>query len=520
MTPSPAPHAARASRRTVLAVAMAAPLGWLVWPGRDAATARAVDPSGPAEARGNILDFIPARLHAAIRNGSVGADLSSYYALAFTTHQAVLFPAGTYTHCSFAIPGGRTLATEGTATVFRQLPIARPTDSLFVVEAAGVTIESCTITGIIQHYRHQDRHNGGNSEFNHGILIHARRGRPPVHGVAIADVVGRDIRGDAVAILCDRGADLRDVRVGSVTGRNVLRNGVSIVGGRDIDIGRIDGTAFGYATFDIEPEGDYSAPVENVRVQSIRGAVVQISANTDSYARNVTIEQLDTSPAHATGSTPAYRDRTGQLFLDTSTGLRLRNVTGLSIGSHKARGHAAHAVGYFGDPPPRLVSDPRVEIGRIDYAGIGRAEATHFALIQAISVRDIVIRGGTARMSNDQQRLVLGTAGKTGTRCIVERVTTDGTIAAYVTQSRFSDIVTVAGPKRGFTFGVEDSSFVRCRVTAGFLGYGTANCTFDDLVFTPAGAASILPGQSRGNRFRRSTVAGRQILDGPLPPPR
>jgi len=267
---------------------------------------------------------------------------------------------------------------------------------------------------------------------------------------------------------------------------------------------------------DIEPEGQYSAPVENVTVGSIRGALVQISANPDTFVDGVVIERLDTDPDYAVNSTPPYRNAAGQPQLDNSAGLRVRNAYNVRIGTHRARNHRAHAVAYVTDPTPSHVKDPRIEIDRIDYAAIGGQETEYLALIQAAGLRDLVIRGGTAIMAKDAQRLVLGSLTGAGTRCAIDNVRTDGLIAAYVRNSRFSNIRTSAPGRRGFTLGVENSQFQDCEIRAAFLGYNTTGCTFDRVTFTQTRPDSyVLGGKRVENRFRNSSVAGTRIADGP-----
>lgn len=499
--------ALRISRRSLLALPTAC------------IAAASLEPARPTTTTsGNVLDFIPPHLHVAIHGDRATGDLSAYYRAAFERHRTVHFPAGTYWHRSFAIPAGSTLATDGFETVFRQLPDVAPFLSLFVIEGAGTRMESCTLHGIIGRFDHRDRERGGSSEFNHMILVHGRRGMAPLDGVEIGDIVARNVRGDGITLLCDRGAILRNVRIGAFFGHNVLRNGIAIVGGADIEIDRIDGSAFGYATFDIEPESDYSAPVERIRVGHVRGATVQISADPDSYVRDVVIDSLDTDPSHARSSQPVYRNRRGTVMLDSSTGLRLRNADAIRIGSHRARGHVDHAIGYIGDPAPAFIRDPSIEIGTIDYAGIGRNEAIHLALIQAVAMRDVAIRGGQATMANDRQRLILGGTHGAGTRCQIDGVTTDGMIAAYVTRSRFSGVTTNASGGRGFAVGVTRSEFQQCKIVASYLGYNLTDCTFTDCSFTATRAGmAVQGGSAQRNRFVRSTITGRRIADGPLP---
>jgi hypothetical protein len=467
----------------------------------------------------NVLDHIPPALHMLIRSGEISTDLAPFYARAFAAGDVVHFPAGTYTHTTFSLPPGKTLLGDGAKTVFRQLAGAKALDCVFAIETSNVTIGDCAIEGIIHLFDHTRRNadhpvGPSNSEFNHGIAIRAPNEGQAVRNIAIGNVIGRNLRGDVVSIYCNRAAKLEGVRIASVRGENILRNGLSIVGGRNISVAAIDGTAFGYAAMDIEPEGQYSAPVEDVTVGSVRGALVQIAANPDTFVDRVVIDRLDTDPGYAVNSTPPYRNAAGQIQLDTSAGLRIRNALNIRVGTHRARNHRAHAVLYGADPDPLHAKEPRIEIGRIDYAAIGSQETEYLTLIQASGVRDLVIRGGTATMAKDAQRLVLGTLAGAGTRCTIDNVRTDGLIAAYVRGSRFSNIRTTAPGSRGFTLGVEGSQFQDCEIRAAFLGYNTTGCVFDRVTFTQTRPGYVLGGK-RANRFRNSSVAGIRIADGP-----
>lgn len=475
-------------------------------------------PSNSPVGAANILDFLPGPLRAEVLAGTVTEDLTPYYRRAFAASSAVFFPAGTYTHVSFALLTGQTLTGSGPKTVFRQLPSAAAFDSLFLIEQSNVTLRNCTVEGIISLFAH-DRPNQkypigrNNSEFNHGILIRSGGAGAPVRNISVEGLIGRNLRGDVIAIHCDRGATLDGVTIGDVYGENILRNGVSIVGGSGISIRSIDGSGFGYATFDIEPEGTYSAPVSGVTVGHVRGATIQIAADASS-ASDVRIDLLETDPSFAGNSSPPYRNAAGALQLDTSIGLRLRNARRVRIGRHVARGHASHAVGYVADTSPSRMRDPSLRIDAIDYAGIGAHEQQYFALVQASGLHEVVITGGTARMAHDNQRLLLGSLQGSGTRCAIENVRTDGMIAAYVRNSLFAGIRTVANAKRGFAIGIEDSVFVDCDVAAAYLGYNITRCMFERMTFSKLGGAYVFGGTSAGNRFESSDVAGRRIVRG------
>lgn len=460
----------------------------------------------------NILDYIPRGAHAAIRAGTYVSNLSAYYATAFAAADAVLFPAGTYVHNSYTIPAGKTLLGEGKATRFKQTTTADRFDSLFFIEASNVTIEDCTVEGNIDMYDHTvpsaNAPNGANdSEFMHGIYVRSPDETKPVRNVILGDIYGKNLRGDVVCIYCPTAGTVDGVTVGNVFGENILRNGVSIVGGRNISIGDIDGTAFGYSALDIEPE-DYTKPAENITVRSVRGAVVQVAGTPGVWIDGVRIGRIDTSPSHSSEPVPAYRFANGTSQYDPTVGFRARGAYNIHVGHWKARGHTSHAFVYISDTSP-IVTKPRLQADFIDFSDIGANETTYKAILRCEPMADVVINGGRYAVASTDQKLIVGNSAASTTSATLRTVRGSGALAHYINRGVFDRITMDGTSTQGALRSVTDSTLISSTITAGYLGFDCTGNTFIESIFTQvSGGPYVFGGSNTGNFGIRSTIAG------------
>jgi len=454
----------------------------------------------------SILDYIPLQHRLSLRGGSPQTDLTTYFAQALRETRTLVIPEGTYSLTGMRIPPKTRLITAGFQTRFRQLPSAGETEPLILIEGSDVEIGDCAIEGIIQQFR------TGGSEFNHGIMIAAREDAPALRNVRIGNILGRNLRGDAINILCEGDAILDDVHIAGVQGDNILRNVVAIVGGNNIQIGRIEAERCGYAALDIEPEGSYSAPVETVRVALIKGAMCAIQATPDTYARDIEIDFLDTNPAYSANSSPAFVDHRGNAFDREGTGLLLRNATAIRIGFHRAKGHRDHAVKAVDDRNRAYPLARTIEFGEVDYSGIGQNERTYHALINANALEQITIRKGSARLANDEQAVIVGRDQAPFTRCTISNLSADGMIARNVVQSEFTNLNVRGGRSRGLFQAIRDSRISNSSLNAGFLGYNLANVVIESTVFTKAsGGPYVINGPATRVTLRSATIDGKKF---------
>lgn len=256
---------------------------------------------------------------------------------------------------------GKTLKTDGFATKFRQRA-GNTARRLFEISASNATValEGLYVEGQIA---------TDTGEQNHGIVIYPTGGGI-IRNIQVGDVYAKNMRGDAVLVGAGTGNDVRQVTVGNVYGDNVYRNIVSIIGGRMITIGDIDGSAAGYATLDIEPSGG-NVPVQGVKIGKIRGYKVSCSGvSSTNYCDHVEIESMDLDPSFTPASTPAY----GGSPLPES-GLILRNTKSIRIGAYKVRSMNKHGIEVIFNVGE--LGAESVHIGALDIALCSLTETTY-----------------------------------------------------------------------------------------------------------------------------------------------
>lgn len=272
------------------------------------------------------------------RFGAVGDgihDDSEAFATALRTLDNIYVPAGIYLVDRILIPAGRTVFTDGFRTVFQQQAGIVEEIRILNITGSNVRVGDCTVRGNIR---------SDPGEQRHGILIQANRRTGNLSNVVIGNVRGSELRGDVVYIGSRDGCRIDRVRVGSVRGSNVLRNVVSIVGGRDIAVGAISANAVGMTHLDIEPDA-HNGPVIGCSIESVHGGFVQVAGQTaQSYVDKVRIELLNLR-APVARSVPHY-----QPGISRSDALTIRNVRSLEIGHFGARGFDGHAIRQIWNP--------------------------------------------------------------------------------------------------------------------------------------------------------------------------
>lgn len=253
-------------------------------------------------------------------------------------HENVYFPlpASAYLITSIDIPAGRTIRTESVAVKFQQKSGQPAGTRVFTVMGSNVTIGDMTIQGNIA---------TDTDEFNHAIAVASTWSGVALSNVSIGNIKTVNIRGDGVYIgqTVANGA-VSNVRVESVDGNNVLRNVVSIVGGSDIDIGQVSGSAVGYMHVDVEPDGTVTGNCFNVRVGQVKGRHIGIVLNnpsgTSTFNENIRFEEVNLDPAFAAQSTPAYS--AGSSIAPSA--VWLRSLRSGYIGSLKVNGFNSAAI--------------------------------------------------------------------------------------------------------------------------------------------------------------------------------
>jgi hypothetical protein len=292
--------------------------------------------------------LIPNRAFAAAGASDKGADVRRFgaagdgvrddtasFAAALGASATLYVPAGTYLVDRVMIRSGRQIRTDGASTIFRQRAGTPEGTRLLNIVGSNVELGDCTVEGAIA---------SDSGEQHHGIIIAATRATGDLSNIVLGNIRGRNLRGDVVYVGARDGHVVRNIRVGDVQGSNVLRNIVSIVGGRDISIGRISGSRVGCTHLDIEPE-DYTGPVSGCAIEAVRGGFVQIAGSTaKAYVDRVRIGRLDLA-GPVPRSVPVYKPG-----LRRADALTIRNVRSLEIGALIARGFDGNAIRQIWNP--------------------------------------------------------------------------------------------------------------------------------------------------------------------------
>lgn len=280
-------------------------------------------------AAANIKDF------GAVGNGIADDTPAINAALAASERVYFPIPAVEYRISTIDIPANRTILTEDISVKIKQIPGQPATTSVLNVVGSNVTIGDMTIEGNIA---------TDTLEFHHAINIYTGYANTALSNISVGNIKAVNIRGDGVFIgqvVAD--GLVSNVRVASVNGDNVLRNVVSVVGGSDIEIGQVSGSAVGFYHVDIEPDATYTGGCTNVHVGQVKGRHIGVVSNTptaDIASQNIRFGEVWLDPAFATPSTPPYSGGAAV----AKRAVHMRNVRSASIGSLRVNGFDGAAI--------------------------------------------------------------------------------------------------------------------------------------------------------------------------------
>lgn len=315
----------------------------------------------------SVFDFMTSAQIADVKAGTATIDVTTPVQAALNANLgAVYFPKGTYFINPITIPGGTYVKTDGFDTVFKRNPASENGTRTIRVGGSNVEIESFAFVGDIS---------TGTFEWNHCVFIWADATTGAISNVTIHDIYGQDIRGDIIEMGGLPEHPLKNIRVGRISGNNILRSGISILGGENIEIQSVNVTNVGYFAFNIEPD-PYNEPARGVKVGYIAGkAVGVVPPNTAVYAAGVEFGTLDLHPTtYGTNSTPTYGPGGEKL-----TGLVLRNTKDVRIGKMSATGYKSHAIFVVYSAGELGCQDLQIDL--LNVANCGSTESTYNAYV-------------------------------------------------------------------------------------------------------------------------------------------
>jgi len=304
------------------------------------------------------------------------ADDTAIIQSAFNVAQSVLFGAATYMVTGFVIPAGGQLITAGFATLIKQKPFTPAGTRMISMQSGSSIVGDISVEGQL------GQAGDTTGEQNHGIFIYNdAAATSDLANVRIGNVHGQNIRGDIVSIgthptAYGAGYRVLNTTVGAVSGDNIYRIPLSIIGAFTVRVTSIECTRVGLYDFDIEPDAG-SGPVVDVEVGRIKGSyigLVNAGPATD-FLDNIRIRQLDLDRNFSTASSPAYPG--AHFYPDAVIFRNLKSARIDEINANNYNGQAVFQIYNGGELVPQ-----RLRIGRAKLTNICLTDTTYHSFIE------------------------------------------------------------------------------------------------------------------------------------------
>lgn len=213
---------------------------------------------------------------------------------ALNNNKIIYFPKGTYLVSSLIIGDNKKILTDGYSVILKQdnHSIGK---QIIRIEGSNVSLAPLTCIGNIS---------TDSSEFNIAIFV-----VPPFNhntqNVIIKGLIAKDIRGDGICVGNSGGTYPENVTIENITIENCYRNGISVVGGKNIVIRNVDVTHSGMEGIDIEGEGEKTVLLENISLTNVKAGNICISGGS-LRAKKITCSNI-TLDGKRQKSTPPFR---------------------------------------------------------------------------------------------------------------------------------------------------------------------------------------------------------------------
>lgn len=318
----------------------------------------------------SVFDFIPFAQQAAILAGTstydCTGDLDDATAAVAAKGATLWFPGGTYYVGTWTHTGsGYTIATAPGVVFKQKSGISGDHPIIFFNGASYITMGDASFIGNIA---------TDTGESSHAVQMESCK------GVRLGSLYGTNIRGDVLYVY-GRDSSLAEMSLGNyverVSGTNIYRCLVALVGG-ECNIGSIinDGPV-GYREFDAEPNtgGNYQPVVS--RIGFIYGGCSQItSADVAIQNSRIEIGTYEANWGLVQATTPAYPSAPGA----TAWGLSIAYCKSVRIGLLKMRDYTSYPIN-LGDGWDAI----RIDV--LDFFNCNQTENTF---------KSIVVQQGTA----------------------------------------------------------------------------------------------------------------------------
>jgi hypothetical protein len=333
----------------------------------------AAEPSGRSASAGfeiqkskiSVLDYIPRSEWAAIRDGTSNYDCTKdiHRAVAAIkgTGRQLSFPEGSYLVSTVTLDGSD-YSLDTSSARFQQkkhvagdmMPIIR------IISASRVTIGHLNVAGNIAE---------DSGENCHGVVLSQCK------DVRIDGVFATDVRGDALYCYARNTSEAErqfGCYVRLISGSNVFRNLLTVVGGQ-LHVGAIVNKGpVGYRDFDVEPNDAYGTyEAVDLQIDSARVGSCEITSDDPKVInRVVRIGTLDADFNRVKATTPAYPKAPGA----GAYALGISRTEKVEIGHFRARNYNVYTISL-------AQAWSTVDIGTLDIARCSLTDSKYDTMI-------------------------------------------------------------------------------------------------------------------------------------------
>jgi hypothetical protein len=421
--------------------------------------------------------------------GDGSRDDTRAFVRALAAAKTVIVPKGNYALSQISIPANRNIQTAGFDTILQQIPGRAIGTPLIRITGSNVSLGGFIGKGNIQ---------TDSGEWMNIVQISADATTGSLSNISIGDVIGKDVRGDVLYLSALPGYSLSQITSGTITGDNVYRNVVSIVGtgveGGNIRINRVDGQRVGLFHLDIEPESR-TTPATGIVIGEVYGRNVGVNGQAaDAFVDMVEIGSLDLSPAYSAGSSPDYP----MTQYVRPHGLLVRNTKSMTVSSLSAQGFDGQAIKYIDSDLDSML----LSIDSCTISDCAQTDDTYYAFVCGAGPRATIRISALDVVASDNINVIL-----LCDRCSIGSIT--GTLAA---RARLLNSCPGAEVRDiqfdgsgGLAINTNSATFTGGSASSDTVAY---NC--DDLHFTDM----TLSGSFRGGSTSQEHILENSTLNG------
>ena len=317
---------------------------------------------------------------------------------ALNSNKITYFPKGTYLVSTLIIGDNKQVLTDGYSVIIQQNDHSIG-KQIIRIEGSNVSLDPITCIGNIS---------TDTSEFNIAIFI-----VPPfthnTQNITIKGLRAKNLRGDGICIGNSGNTYPENVRVENIEVQNCYRNGISVVGGKNIVIKNVDVLHSGMQGIDIEGEGDKNVILENISITNVKAGNICISGGS-LRAKKITCSNLMLD-GNRQKSNPPFRPM-------NDAGILIYNAEDVTINEAVVKNMPGFAV-FLGDiDTNRAVLSERVSIKNISLQNNALTDKIYKAYVCVMGVDTIFFKNLVATLTKEKVLFFGKRYSFAGTQCV------------------------------------------------------------------------------------------------------